>query len=161
MMLAATKQSQRGITLIVGLIMLVLITLMVTTAFTLSNTNLKSVSNMQAKNEATAAASQVIEQILSSNFTNAPAAEQVNVDINADGTTDYVVEVATPTCVRASKQTIAVDSSSGLNIGFDSSWNTIWDVVATVDDAKTGAKTSVRAGLRVLLTDAQKVAVCI
>ena len=52
----ASRHSQRGITLFVGLIMLVLITLMVTSAFTLSTSNLKSVGNMQARDEAIAAA---------------------------------------------------------------------------------------------------------
>ena len=94
--------AQRGAALLVGLIMLVLITLIVTSAFTLSTTDLKSVGNMQAKDEAIAAANQSIEQVLSSPFTTSPAAEDINVDINNDGITDYTVHIATPTCVRAS-----------------------------------------------------------
>ena len=163
MRLIASKQSQRGITLFVGLIMLVLITLMVTSAFTLSTTNLKSVGNMQAKDEAIAAANQAIEQVLSSSFTTAPTAEEINVDINNDGTPDYMASIAQPVCVRASLDDGAVKSSIPLGPSLQKAdtYNTVWDIVATVEDAKTGAKTIVQAGTRVLLTKAQKDAVCL
>ncbi len=157
----ASRQSQRGITLFVGLIMLVLITLMVTSAFTLSTTNLKSVGNMQAKDEAVAAANQAIEQVLSSAFTTAPTAEEINVDINNDGTADYVASIAQPVCVRAAPQAVLARSSGSLPaMQGVNTFNTIWDIQATVENAKTGAKTIVQAGTRVLLTEAQKNAVC-
>src|SRR5688572_26041587 len=95
---SASVDRQRGATLVVGLIMLVLITLLVTSAFTLSNTNSKSVGNMQIRNEAVAAANKAIEQVVSSPFTAAPAAEAIDVDLNNDGTTDYTVAFAAPTC---------------------------------------------------------------
>lgn len=155
-------RAQRGVTLFVSLILLLLFTLMVTTAFTLSNTNLKSVGNMQSRDEAIAAANQAIEQVLSSPFTNAPAAEQINVDINNDNTTDYVVSIATPVCIRSSIDTAASPSSITLGTAMSttSSWNTLWDIEATVNDTKTGAKTTLRSGTRVLLTQTQKDAVC-
>ncbi|MES2500922.1 MAG: PilX N-terminal domain-containing pilus assembly protein [Pseudomonadota bacterium] len=157
----ASKHNQRGVTLFVGLIMLVLITLMVTSAFTLSTTNLKSVGNMQAKDEAVAAANKAIEQVLSSPFTTAPTAEQINVDINNDGTADYLVAIATPVCIRASIESAAVKSSGSLpSMSTFNSYNTIWDIEATVNDAKTGTKTTVRSGVRILLTQAQKDVVC-
>jgi Tfp pilus assembly protein PilX len=156
-----SRHAQRGVTLFVGLIMLVLITLMVTTAFTLSNTNLKSVGNMQVRDEAIAAANQAIEQVLSSSFTTSPAAEDINVDINNDDTTDYVVNIATPTCIRAAIDTPATLSSTDL-VGMSTvaNWNTLWNIEATVNDAKTGAKTTVRSGTRILLSQTQKDAVC-
>lgn len=154
--------AQRGVTLFVSLILLLLITLMVTTAFMLSNTNLKSVGNMQSRDEAIAAANQAIEQVLSSPFTDAPAAEQIDVDINNDSTTDYVVSIAKPVCIRASIDTAATPSSITLGTAMStiSSWNTLWDIEATVNDVKSGAKTTVRTGTRVLLTQTQKDAVC-
>lgn len=156
--------AQRGVTLFVSLILLLLITLMVTTAFMLSNTNLKSVGNMQSRDEAIAAANQAIEQLISSStFTNSPAAEQVEVDINNDKITDYVVSIATPVCTRASIDTAASPSSITLGAAMStiSSWNTLWDIEATVNDVKSGAKTTVRTGTRVLLTQTQKNAVCL
>lgn len=162
MMPVASRHSQRGITLFVGLIMLVLITLMVTSAFTLSTSNLKSVGNMQAKDESIAAANQAIEQILSSPFTTAPAAEEINVDINNDGVTDYVASIAIPICVRASIESAAVKTSGTLpSMSTVNTYNTLWNIEATINDAKTGAKTIVQTGTRVLLTQSQKEAVCL
>ena len=59
---AAFPHAQHGATLVVGLIMLVLITLMVTSAFMLSSINLKSVGNMQFRDEAVAAANKNITE---------------------------------------------------------------------------------------------------
>lgn len=161
MSLPASYNAQRGITLLVGMIMLVLITLMVTTAFTLSTTNLKSVGNMQARNEAIAAANVAIEQVLSSAFTDAPAAESINVDIDNDDKVDYVVSIATPVCIRASQDSSAPPSSVSLpTLSVASTWNTLWEIEATVDDARTGAKVTVRSGTRVLLGEAKKQLVC-
>lgn len=156
------KKNQHGITLFVSLVLLVLITLMVTTAFSLSNTNLKSVGNMQARNEAVSAANKAIEQVISSSFTTSPAAETINVDINNDNSTDYIVSIATPVCVQSSIDAPANLSSVTLPITMTStsSWNTLWEIEAVVNDAITGAKTTVRSGTRVLLTQAQKNAVC-
>ena len=160
MRLVASKHSQRGMTLLVGMIMLVLITMLVTTAFTMSTSNLKAVGNMQAHDQAIAAANLALEQVLSSPFTTSPAAESINVDNNNDGTADYVVAIATPVCVRASIDTSASLSSQGLNMSTITQWNTIWDVQAVVTDGNTGANTTVSAGMRVLLTQAQKDTVC-
>lgn len=162
MRLIASSRSQQGVTLFVGLILLVLITLMVTTAFTLSNTNLKSVGNMQSRDEAVAAANQAIEEVISSPFTDSPAAEVINVDINNDGTSDYEVNILLPVCVRAAIDTTAVISSVtlGTAMSTNSNWNTLWEIQAVVNDNKTGAKTTVVEGTRVLLTQAKKNAVC-
>lgn len=161
MSMPASRHAQRGVTLFVGLIMLVLITLMVTTAFTLSNTNLKSVGNMQVRDEAIAAANQAIEQVLSSPFTNSPAAEQIDVDSNNDGTTDYVVSVATPVCIRASIDSAAKPSSIDPPVlATMATWNTVWNIEAVVDDARSGAKTTVNVGVRILLDQTKKEAVC-
>ena len=74
-------------------------------------TNFRSVSNMQFREEAIAAANKAIEQVISSPFTAAPAAEAINVDIDNDATTDYVVQIAAPLCVFAT-QAFGADPSS-------------------------------------------------
>ncbi len=58
--------NQRGMTLVVSLIMLVVITLFVLSAIRLSTANLRTVGNMQARNEAAAASQRAIEDLLSS-----------------------------------------------------------------------------------------------
>jgi hypothetical protein len=158
--------AQRGATLVVGLIMLVLITLMVTTAFTLSTTNLKSVGNMQLRNEAIAAGNIAIEKVLGSPFAAAPTAEEILVDINNDGINDYLVSIAEPACVRASVAAPPVLSSLTLvSMSTSSTWNTVWDIDATVtptDDnpGASGISLQVHSGVRVLLAQADKDAVC-
>lgn len=155
-------RAQRGATLIVGLIMLVLLTLVVTSAFMLSTGNLKAVGNMQFRNEAAAAANKAIEQVLGSDFTKAPAGEEIIVDIDNDPVTpNYKVDVATPTCIRASVAAAAAKSSLKLPaMSTQSYWNTVWDIDATVSDAVSGASIRIRQGVRVLLTQSQKDSVC-
>lgn len=153
---------QKGMTLILGMIMLVALTLIVTAAFTLSNTNLKAVGNMQTRSEAIAAANAAIEQMLSSAFTDSPSAETINVDMDNDGDVDYVVEIATPVCVSAARDSSAPKSSATLPVmAGASTWNTLWNIQASIIDSRTGTEVTVQAGTRVLLTEAQKQAVCL
>jgi Tfp pilus assembly protein PilX len=158
---SATK-GQRGATLIISLIMLVLITLMVFSAFSLSSSNLKTVGNVQVHEEAVASANGAIELVLSSAFADAPVAQSVNVDINKDGTTDYVVAIDVPTCVRALAGAAAGPSDVELptSLSTGSTWNTEWNITATVTDAASGAVVTVVQGVRVLQSAAQKEAVC-
>ena len=154
--------NQRGATLIVALIMLVTLTLIVSTAFTLSGSNLKSVRNMQLRNEAIAAANVAIEQVISSPFTNAPKAETIYVDINHDLQPDYTVDIAMPICTRASIASNGSPSSLSLPVTMSSAdfWNTLWDIDATVTDAVSGTSVHVRSGTRVKLSNSQKNLVC-
>jgi hypothetical protein len=152
--------------LIVALIMLVLLTAVAASTFALTTTNLKSVTNTQLRNEAVAAANAAIEQVMSSRFTDAPAAESVNIDLNNDGATDYTVQLAAPTCISAStiSTTSLPPSSLSLPASFTSAnssyYDTVWDLDATVTDAASGASAHVHQGVRVLLTQTQYSAVC-
>ena len=178
MIMFTLRRSQGGVTLLVTLIMLILITLMVTTAFTLSNSNLKSVGNMQFRNEALAAANVAIEQQISSadNFTN-PAAKTISVG-------SYTVIVAKPVCLYVSDvveqstadkdATLKLDSASssdirtGLGAGTTgtgttgttttvtpvvsgSYLNTYWDIAATVNDGISGALVTAHQGIKITL----------
>lgn len=169
MRLRAISKAQRGATLVMGLIMLTLITVMVTSAFTISTTDMRSVGNMQARGEAVAAANKAIEQVLSSPFTDAPASEAIDVDINKDGKADYRVEFAKPSCISASEMAgmTAPPSSVLLGSAFAVStsnfYQTIWDLDASVtdlSDGASGASVRVRQGVRVLLTQTQYNTVC-
>lgn len=155
-------RAQRGATLIISLIMLVLITLMVFSSFSLSSSNLKSVGNVQLYEEAVASANEAIELVLSSAFADAPVAQSINVDINKDGTTDYVVAIAVPTCVRALAGAAAGPSDVELpaTLSTGSTWNTEWNITATITDAASGAVVTVVQGVRVLQSAAQKEAAC-
>lgn len=92
---------QKGATLIVSLVMLVMITLVVVSAMTLGFTNLKVVGNIQYRNEAVAAANSALEQLLSSDFSLSPVAKTITVDIDRDGTTDFTVDIEAPVCISS------------------------------------------------------------
>jgi hypothetical protein len=167
----AALHRQRGVTLIVGLIMLILITLMVTTAFTLNTSNLKSVGNMQFRNESVAAANKAIEQVVGTSFPSGfitiPAATTVTYDINNDETIDYRVAVAQPVCVEATL--VAGSSGTGGCSGFRGgalagcaapNYSLLWDMRATVSDAVSGSSVVVRQGVRMEVTETQRNAVC-
>jgi len=92
------NRKQRGSTLIVALIMLVVLTLLVISSVRSGNTNLRIAGNMQMQSEAAAAAQQAIEQVVSGNFTATPASSVISVDINNDGNPDYTANVSAPAC---------------------------------------------------------------
>jgi Tfp pilus assembly protein PilV len=176
-------RAQRGAALIIGMIMLLLITLTVTAAFKLSTANLKSIGNLQTRNEAVAAANRAIEEVATgllapnsdgSASLTAPQPTVSLVDIDNDGVSDYTVSVEAPVCVRATK---AVDTAggtvtgpSGITGGGSSSgsglaslpdqYNSVWDISTSVTDAASGATTAVRQGVRALLNKAQFEALC-
>lgn len=95
MTMSLLKHKQRGATLIVALVMLVVLTLLVISAIRSSNTNLRIAGNMQMEGEASSAAQQAIEQVISGNFTTVPASSVVAVSI---GGATYTANVAVPSC---------------------------------------------------------------
>lgn len=164
MIIGYSGQRQRGvITIFIAMVMLLLITVLVATAFNLSTTNLRAVGNVQSRSEAIAAADLVIEQILAEDM-SLPAfqsARTVYVDINDDTSNDYTVNVPAPVCVRATRVNTLTSSSVTLP-GFSAgdAWNTVWEINAVATEATTGASVSVIHAVRVLLTEAEKNAVC-
>jgi len=155
---------QRGTALVISLIMLALITLLVLTAMNLASSGFRSVSNTQFHDEAVAAANLAIQTVVSTNFTLDPSENEIEVDLDNDGTVDYVVDIAEPNCIFADVAASADPSSLSLPGAMTaaSTWNTVWDIDATVapDSNAAGASVRVRAGVRVLLTQAQRDTVC-
>jgi len=149
--------------LIIGMVLLVMVTLVVLSAFSMSSTNLKTVGNLQARDEAYAAASRAIEQVISSAFTTSPVAQSFNVDLNNDGVTDYTVAVAAPVCVQATQEAgggTGFGSSAPLGFSNPLNFQTVWNIEATVNDTATGASVRVHQGVRVLLSQVEKELVC-
>jgi len=115
--MTAGLRRQRGTTLIVALIMLVLLTLFAVSSMNTANTNLRVVGNMQEKNEALAAAQQVLESVISTpQFIANPAnavpvpcgqANKACTDVTGDGVPEFTTTLlgpeptspAQPTCV--------------------------------------------------------------
>jgi Tfp pilus assembly protein PilX len=161
MNLIQSSGKQRGATLIVSLIMLAVITLMVTSAFTMSSTNLQAVGNMQFRSEATAAANSALEQVISGmTAAAAPVTQTVNVYLANDGLNPYTVTVV-PTCITslAVAGVPPAGSGSGVELGPGMTLNasivgytTVWDMAATVQDNATGTSVVIHQGVRKLLT---------
>lgn len=165
-MSSSRPRSQRGAALVVSIIMLVLITLLVITAMNLGSLGFRSVSNTQFRDEAVAAANVAIQQVISSPFFINPAAavEDINVDLDNDGDADYVVSIAEPQCIFVSEASEGKASSLKLDptMTSGSTWNSVWDIDATVTpDGNAGeASVRIRTGVRVLLNQTQRDDVC-
>ena len=170
---------ERGITLVTALVMLVLLTLVALTSFNVGKSNLQIVSNMQQRDEATAAAREVIEETISNTrFFVTPehilanpcgAPNQRCVDTNGDGKTDVKVAIAQkPKCVKA-----PVIKNTALNLGDtedercsmgspqggfgiagavdgnSACADSIWEITAAATDVETEAKVEVTQGVAV------------
>ncbi|HET9578639.1 MAG TPA: PilX N-terminal domain-containing pilus assembly protein [Usitatibacter sp.] len=171
-----TRRDQRGITLFVALILLVMVTLLAVSSFRVSNTNLKVVSSMQGRNEAVSAAQAAVEQVISSSaFTANPtavAATPVSVDVDGDGTAEYTVNMnPKPTCLRArDTPTSSLDPFNPNDKGCFGSVQygavttncaeTIWEVAATTTDPVTSAQTTVRQGISIRLERGEALNTC-
>jgi Tfp pilus assembly protein PilX len=147
------RAGQGGIVLIVALIMLLLISLVVASAFTLSTSNLKSVGNVQYHAESVTAANSAIESTITGTFLTAlNTTSSVNVDLDKDGNIDYRVDVQIPLCPVRVKQVSETTPSGYETTGGSASvagtYITDWELIATVTDAVTGAASTVREGVR-------------
>lgn len=94
-MISQKKHKQQGATLLVGMIMMVVLTLLVVFGIRSSNTNLRIVGNMQTQAEASAATQQVIEQVIEqiklTEDLSLIAAQSISVSV---GNATYTVAVA-------------------------------------------------------------------
>lgn len=151
---------QSGATLVVGLIMLVAITLLMISAFSLSGGNLKAVSNMQFRNEAIAAANMAIEQTININFVAIDPAnypETIDIDIDQNNTTDYVVSIKAPLCIKATLAPVNPLALSGINsnVTNSSDYLTLWEIEATAQNQATGASVVAKQGISKQLTQSE------
>lgn len=164
---------QRGATLIVGLIMLILLTLLGISAFNTSTSHFRVIGNMQYQAEASACAQSALNEMLSHGVyftdpTTTPAS--LTCDINGDGTTDYTVTLVQP-CVLKSvpillselSPTSADDlkcmgSAAGKNTGImgqntgaaaSECARVTWRVTANLNDSFTRAATQITEGTSV------------
>jgi len=142
---AAGPARQRGVTLVVGLIFLVVFSLLAVSAIRFSSVNLKIAGNAQAQAEATAAAQIAIEQVLDSvsNFYTPLVARDFEIDIDNDGDTDFDVAVAAPVCLVM----LATPGYSANFSGF-APQDGYWDVAAVATDPRTGVSVEVHQGVK-------------
>lgn len=159
---------QKGVTLLVSLIMLILITLLAITSFRLSTGNLKIVGNMQQRNQTLYAAQGEIEKKIStSNFIKTPNISVTSyASVNGSNTNDIKV-VVTPKCI--STQIIPNTSldykkpeDAGCLLGVPQQFGTagavssnslcanqLWDIQAEATDVITNAQYKLNQGTAV------------
>ena len=147
------RTRQTGISLVVGLVMLIMLTLMVISAINSGTVNLRISGNMQVQDEARSAAQHAIEAFVSSyaNFYPTPAGKAATgYDINNDGTADYQVSVSTPVCKRAAQQIPPrlLSCASGAKYGLYC-WDTMWEITAQADATKTGTTQKITQGIAI------------
>jgi Tfp pilus assembly protein PilX len=131
-------RAQRGATLIVSLIMLVVLTLFAVSAINLSSINLRIVGNMQAQKTMELVAQDAIERVLSSASYFGPGAAAQNFSING-----FPVNVTAPECVRSVPAT-GYSATSGI-----SPEDNDWELMASVADPLTGAALNLHQGVRI------------
>lgn len=168
---------QRGMTLFVGMIMLVLLMLMAISAYNLTRTNTAVTGNMQHRMETTNAAMQAIEETISTTqFFNTPSnaipgscgPNKVCVDINHDGTEDITVTLSPAPCIKKIQviknvnlnlanpddAPCALGVSQTLGVAGSSTGDSlcaesVWEINANAQDLVTEAVSTVTTGVAV------------
>ena len=161
---------ERGMTLLIALVMLVVLTLFAITAIRTGNIGFKIVGNQQAQKLMEAAASQAIEQAISNlgNFdpvtviapsttiahrvcvnANAAAGHPPAVAANVSCTSGTQVDVAPVRCISTRRSQF--DSLTQPMATYDN----LWEIVATVTDTLTGAKATFHQGVKIRMLSSQ------
>ena len=164
------KRRQSGITLVMSLIMLMVLTLLVVSAVRFGNINLKISGNAQTETEATAATQvaieQTLKQVVAADRIDSIAAQPA-VAVSTGGAS-YTVNVAKPACVLTKNiKNIELDASKANDrlcfgsadpdklVGSDgklmeaptSCKGQQWEIAATTSDSSTGAQVSMLQGV--------------
>jgi Tfp pilus assembly protein PilX len=181
----ANLQRQKGVTLVVALIMLTLLTLLALTSANLGNSSLQSVSNMQQRNDVYAAAQEAVEQALSKKFYETPTAMITDdvcgankkcIDYNGDGTADVKVTLQEPVCVKAQpyippdlndmQEVTCAQEQDQNSLSMDrkavnsSCFDTVWEIRAQAKDDVTKATVNYVQGIAVPVAEKDVPASC-
>jgi len=147
--------SQRGATLLVSLIMLVVLTLFAVAGFNLSSVNLKIAGNFQQQRLLEAVAQQQVEQFISTTTAFRSAAVPADQTLCADGSLGcasgfnaggYNVIVSAPNC-----NYWGTAKGYTKKIGELTPEDTDWELRVAATDALTGAQATVAQGVRMRL----------
>ncbi len=152
------RKKQEGATLLIGLIMLILLTLMAVTTFNLGKGNLQIVGNMQFRNETVRTAEKAVETAISTpsgvtvgstssaggiNVTVTPTLVQAHVKKNSAINLGNTAELG---CTLGAAQTFGVD---GAATGNSLCASTLYNLRVTADDTVTNASVVMDQGVSV------------
>jgi Tfp pilus assembly protein PilX len=141
--------TQRGATLLISLIFLVVLTLLAVSGINTGIISLRTANNSQISLEAQMAAQQQVELVLNSMASfSSPATVPTTstVDMNGDGTADYSVVVQPVKC-------LSIAAAPGYSYAFAGSApkDTVWEVIASASDSLFGSSVTLRQGVKVRL----------
>lgn len=172
-----SHHKQRGITLILSLVMLVLLTMIALTTLNIGKGDLQLVDNAQQRAIALNAAQAVVDQIISSpsfvdspttvlDNSNCPAALSAPAnsrctDVYGDGRTVVLVTLSpAPACIQVTP--VAADAPGGCSFGVvqgsfgveggsssaGGCYESLWEITAVATEAKSGARAVVTQGVK-------------
>jgi len=174
-MRTATRRDQVGSALIVAIIFLLLLSTLALAGLRSSTSNVQIVGNMQARQEAQAAAQMLLEQTVSTDeFARNPvgvlAAASVEADFNGDGTPDSSAVLTEVRCMRVRPVALAdldpANPADAICFGSASIANpgllpvagapagslcadTDWQLTAQATDVRSGASVALSQGVSV------------
>jgi Tfp pilus assembly protein PilX len=173
-----TSRRQAGMTLVIALIMLVLMTLFAVTSFNLGKSSLQIVGNMQSRGQAAVAAQSTVDEAISNTFffqnpssvfaLPCTAANTRCYDVNGDGVMDITTTLApNPFCnsakiIKAASLDLSKPDDLGCSVGVSQSFgivgsatgnslcaNSMWEITAVASDNVTQAQATVTQGVTV------------
>ncbi|HXV06389.1 MAG TPA: PilX N-terminal domain-containing pilus assembly protein [Burkholderiales bacterium] len=176
-----SQRRQRGATLVVALIMLVLTTLFALSSMKTATTSLMVTGNMQAKTEALNAAQETIETVISTpQFIANPANAVINpctgpntlcTDVTGDGAPEYVTQLVPPPYCMSAKPlkndalNLALAEDLGCAAGQQQQFgvagavtgnslcaSSVWEISAHAQGLNSGANVTVRQGIGVRIS---------
>lgn len=162
------RHSQAGLTLVMSLIMLIVLTLLVVSAIRFSNINLRLAGNAQVQAESAAAAQVAVDQVIASALsgTALSAINAASATVSTGGAS-YTVAVAKPKCnmtqnidtsqldpsIPADRPCFGlgandqlIDANIKLTTGPSACKNQMWDIQASVGDPTSGSQVSILQG---------------
>ena len=166
------RNPQSGMTLVIALVMLVILTLLVVSAIRFGNINLRIAGNVQTETEASAAAQVAIESTVATMAASpniSSIAAQPSVAVSTGGQS-YQVAVTAPGCMFSKQVTTdtldptkpadrvcfegtdqdkLVTATGGLTATPSACKDQQWDVTATVADGSSGARVTMLQGAAV------------
>ena len=174
------RQPQSGVSLLVGLIMLIVLTLLGISAFNASNISLRILGNTQVRQETLSAAQTATEQLVSTpDFIKPPAPLPAVVTLNGaaytvnftpppacTGVVDIPSEDLDPTnaddlvCIPSGALQQSGVFITGVPLPPSYCSNTRWAVTADVADANTSAKTILEQGVAVRISKPNALTYC-
>lgn len=141
-------ERERGVILLMTLIMIVALSLLAVSAIERSTINLQIVENVQSRQRVSAAAQAGIEQVLNEveNF-KTPAAQAVTID-------GLTVNLSAPECIGVRTASGYSAKKIGSNV-VASPEDTLWSVTSAVTDPASGAEARLRQGVQIRFTAGQ------